>query len=109
MLIAKISYDYCEITGFYSMSGFIAFVTVVYKHSTNRCNFKNLLSITHLTLLLILMYVNILKISLDDNYQEVVITQWYCSYHPVLSFDIWLHWNRINCHYIIGLGGNHQL
>ena len=32
---------------------------------------------------------------LDDNYQEVVIIQWYCSYHPVLSFDVWLHWNRI--------------
>ena len=32
--------------------------------------------------------------SLDDNYQEVVIIQWYCSYHPVLSFDVWLHWNR---------------
>ena len=31
---------------------------------------------------------------LDDNYQEVVIIQWYCSYHPVLSFDVWLHWNR---------------
>ena len=30
---------------------------------------------------------------LDDNYQEVVIIQWYCSYHPVLSFDVWLHWN----------------
>ena len=29
----------------------------------------------------------------NDNYQEVVITQWYCSYHPVLSFDVWLHWN----------------
>ena len=25
----------------------------------------------------------------------VVIIQWYCSYHPVLSFDVWLHWNRI--------------
>ena len=33
--------------------------------------------------------------SLDDNYQEVVIIQWYYSYHPVLSFDVWLHWNRI--------------
>ena len=33
---------------------------------------------------------------LDDNYQEVVIIQWYCSYHPVLSFDVWLHWNRIS-------------
>ena len=32
---------------------------------------------------------------LDDNYQEVVIIQWYCSYHPVLSFDVWLHWNRM--------------
>ena len=31
---------------------------------------------------------------LDDNYQEVVIIQWYCSYHPVLSFDVWLYWNR---------------
>ena len=33
-------------------------------------------------------------LGLDDNYQEVVIIQWYCSYHPVLSFDVWLHWNR---------------
>ena len=31
---------------------------------------------------------------LDDNYQEVVIIQWYLSYHPALSFDVWLHWNR---------------
>ena len=30
-----------------------------------------------------------------DNYQEVVITQWYCSYHIVLSFDVWLHFDRI--------------
>ena len=33
---------------------------------------------------------------LDDNYQEIVIIQWYCSYHPALSFDVWLHWNRIS-------------
>lgn len=32
-------------------------------------------------------------LGLDDNYQEVVITQWYCSYHSVLSFDVWLHGN----------------
>ena len=25
--------------------------------------------------------------------QEVVIIQWYYSYHPALSFDVWLHWN----------------
>ena len=23
----------------------------------------------------------------------LVIIQWYCGYHPVLSFDVWLHWN----------------
>ena len=34
-----------------------------------------------------------------DNYQEVVITQWYCSYHIVLCFDVWLHCDRI---YITG-------
>ena len=28
---------------------------------------------------------------LDDNYQEVVITQWYCSYHPVPYFNVWHH------------------
>ena len=26
---------------------------------------------------------------------EGIIIQWYCSYHPALSFDVWLHWNRI--------------
>ena len=48
--------------------------------------------------------------SLDDNYQEVVIIQWYCSYHPVLSFDVWLHWNRthhITPLVINKLGGGH--
>ena len=25
---------------------------------------------------------------LDNNYLEVVITQWDCSYHPALSFDV---------------------
>ena len=30
------------------------------------------------------------------NYQEVVIIQWYCSYHPVLSIDVWLYWNRMS-------------
>ena len=33
---------------------------------------------------------------LNDNYQEVGITQYYCSYHPLSSFDVWLHWNRCN-------------
>ena len=31
-----------------------------------------------------------------DNYQEVVITQWYCSYNIVLSFDVWLHCDRMS-------------
>ena len=31
---------------------------------------------------------------LDDNYLSWMIIQWCCSYHLVLSFDIWLHWNR---------------
>ena len=30
----------------------------------------------------------------NDNYQEIVITQWYCSYNTVLSFDVWLHCDR---------------
>ena len=34
------------------------------------------------------------QLPLYGNYQEVVIIQWYCSYHSVLSFDVWLHWNR---------------
>ena len=34
VLIAKISYDYCDITSSYSMSDLIAFVTVIYKHTT---------------------------------------------------------------------------
>ena len=36
---------------------------------------------------------------MDDNYSDWMITtrtQWYCSYHPVLSFDVWLHWNIIH-------------
>ena len=33
-----ISYDHCNITGFYSMTGFIVFVTVIYKRTTNRCS-----------------------------------------------------------------------
>ena len=35
--------------------------------------------------------------ALHGNYWGVVITQWYwhCSYHLALSFDVWLHWNRI--------------
>ena len=31
--ITKIFYNRCDITGFYSMSGFIAFVTEIYKHT----------------------------------------------------------------------------
>ena len=37
-----------------------------------------------------------------DNYQEVVITQWYCSYHIVLSFDVWLHCDRMATDCIAG-------
>ena len=33
--------------------------------------------------------------SLDDNYFLVVIIQWYYSYYPIFSLDVWLHWNRI--------------
>ena len=60
MFITKISYDYCDISGFYSMSGFIAFVTVATEFTNilqtgASLRFRHLLSNTHLTL--ILMYV----------------------------------------------------
>ena len=29
----------------------------------------------------------------------VVITQRYCTYHPILSFGVWLHWSRIRYTY----------
>ena len=47
-------------------------VAVIYKITTDRCN----------------------SLKLYDNYLEVVITQWYCSYNTVLSFDVWLHCDR---------------
>ena len=38
---------------------------------------------------------------LYDNYQEVVITQWYCSYHVVLCFDVWLHCDRSTTYVLV--------
>ena len=40
VLITKISQDYCDITGFFSVSSFMALVTVIYNHTTNRDKFK---------------------------------------------------------------------
>ena len=42
VLIIKISYNCCDITGLYSMTAFtfIVFVIIIDKHTTNRCKFK---------------------------------------------------------------------
>jgi len=54
----------------------------------------DLVSNTLFTLLLILNHFTFEILLLDDNYSSWMITTRY-SYHPVLSFDVWLLWDRI--------------
>ena len=73
------------------MSGFIAFVTVIYKHTKNRCKLKVQAFIFKQSFNTFIDTDVFEIFSLDNNYQDVVIMQWYCRYHPIVSFDVWLH------------------